>query len=256
MSLDPNVAGDPTGGDTSGTQPTTANMPSGGNAPSAPAAPAPSAPAPSAPMAPQEYARALGRPLTLDELSSLAGGQKLHDQRSVDQIVRERLQRDRQSNEAIVNSLTQQYQARLAEMQRAQEGGASEQVLAPFIQAMQDTREQIEDINLDRELSRLAAKYPDFGPNEDTILRIALAERTSPETAYKAFKYEHITGIDVKALEKNAVDKYLRSKSTTSNGQPRIEGEGGSARVEANKHDGSFETAAARSKNLLKQVGG
>lgn len=240
MSLDPNI--DPTAGDNAGGDPGS-NAPSGDVTPSAPAAP-------SAPMAPQDYARSLGRPLTMDELSVLSGGQKFHDQKSVDQIVRERLERDRRSNEGIVSNLTQQYQARLAEMQRASNGGASPEVLAPFIQQMQEAREQIEDINLDRELSRLTSKYPDFGPNEDTILRIALAERTSPETAYKAFKYDHVSQIDTKAIEKNAVDKYLQSLSKSSANSPRIEGEGGSARVETTRHDGSFETAEKRSKKL------
>jgi len=231
---------DPTGGANPGDSTGTAPAPS---APVTPAVPSGGA-TPPAFTSVTDLAKAWGKPFTLDELRTLYPAAPLHDQASVDKFVQDRLRRERAQNDAVINNLREEFQRRLAAGGKAPDGAPPQPnpELSQF-------RNEMEDVKLDRTIEKLTRKYPDFEANENDILLVAYENRVGPEAAYKLWKYDnHYSKMDLKEIEKRAVDKYLAEKTGTAATTPTPQGSGGSAPVAANKHDGSFETADRRAK--------
>ena len=111
----------------------------------------------------------------------------------------------------------------------------------------------MENIQLEREIDRLSSKYKDFGDNHIDILEIALQNRTNIETAYKIWKYEHVSQIDVEQLRKQHENDYVKRMTANRATAPKVEGPGGSAPVESGEHDGSWETADRRAAARFKR---
>ena len=218
----------------------------------APTAPIPSAPAPLAPRTSYTFEELKTLPLT--ELEKLRG-HKVFDQTGTDRIVQERLARERASTQAVIGTMEQSYQQKLAELQGLQQQGAPMEQLQPFIQNLQQMQERMEMMDLEKQLELQRGKHADWEANEDDILKICVQYRLPLEQSYQLWRSQFIEKIDPEEMRKRHIDEYIKSKTGASAAAPRPEGQGGSGPVQTTQHDQTFETAEKRAKARLKNAG-
>lgn len=91
-------------------------------------------------------------------------------------------------------------------------------------------QEQMLDLSIDREASQLSKRYPDFEANEKDILQTAVDHRiTDLELAYKVWRSDKTANVDVEAIRKQAVEDYLKGKTTQARTTPSPAGRGGAS---------------------------
>ncbi|RJQ07540.1 MAG: hypothetical protein C4551_06445 [Bacillota bacterium] len=158
---------------------------------------------------------------------------KTFTQADLDRTVQDRLRRAEAQYQARLSQetarLQREYEARMSQ-------GGERESPDPYEARFKTIEEQVEDMALERDLQGLFAKHPDAKALEQEIIRTAVdLGTTNLELAWRHMKFEELSKVDPKAIEKTAyergkregVEEYVKTKREQAGATPAPEGKGG-----------------------------
>jgi len=149
-----------------------------------------------------------------------------HFQADIDRIVQERLSRQERQYQQEMERIQQEYEEMLGQFE-PEDNSEFDDPFAPFEERISSIEEHLENMELEKQISELSGKYPDFKDNEEAILETALELQTDNLLAAYAYWKHH--NFDEAAFKENAIKEYLAGKKTLHEQTPLPEAGGGSA---------------------------
>jgi hypothetical protein len=178
-----------------------------------------------------------GRTYSEAELRSTLDSQMANARRSWDFETNRRLERERQNWERQYRPQASPsakpdpwagFDPEVQQRLRAAIDAELEARTAPLNERLSAFQQQQEDIAFANDEARIGAKYPDYQKNRAAILEFAVANGIpNLDMAYRSWKYDELSKIDVKKIERDAVSNHLKRKSAQAVSTPAVEGRGG-----------------------------
>lgn len=172
------------------------------------------------------------------EVRSYLDSQMANARRSWDFETNKRLERERKNWEAQYRQPQAPAKAdpwedidpEAARRLRAVMDAELERRIAPVNERLAKYQQAQEDLAFANDEAKISAKYPDYQKNRTAILEFATANRIFDlDNAYRSWKYDELSKIDVNKIKREAVSEHLKKKTAQSVSTPAVEGRGGGA---------------------------